>query len=59
VLARWLDRHGRMAEVSRDSLWRGDVVAALDTLCAGPPPAPAALTGVDEAASVLATYLGR
>lgn len=57
-LADWLGRHGRMAEVSREALWAGQVAPALDTLLAGSPPTPVAPTGVDEAAEALAAYLG-
>jgi hypothetical protein len=52
-LVRWLQAHGRAAEVSAETLRRGDLAGALQALwsqTARPPPLP---TGADEAAGLL------
>jgi len=56
--AAWLGRYGRAAELSRDTLVRGDFIDVLEKLWQAPAPIPPLAAGADQAAHWLAQELG-
>lgn len=56
--AAWLARYGRAAELSRDTLVRGDFIDVLQELWQAPAPIPPPAAGADQAARWLARELG-
>ncbi|MGH8573220.1 MAG: hypothetical protein ACREX8_11695 [Gammaproteobacteria bacterium] len=55
---RWLARHARCRELDRADLERGRIADALDALWAQREPPVVSPTGIDEAATIIASYLG-
>ncbi|MBI5040868.1 MAG: hypothetical protein HZB57_06635 [Gammaproteobacteria bacterium] len=57
-LAEWLHEHGRCVPVSRETVLRGQLRDALETLWSRPAPVPPQPTGAEDAARVIMAMLG-
>jgi UDP:flavonoid glycosyltransferase YjiC (YdhE family) len=58
-LMAWMEKHARIREIAREELWAGEVAGPIGTLLEQPPPLPVSPGGVQEAAAILESHLGR